>query len=197
MIQLSGDLGWQAQEALDDLHLGIDAGRSVVTATHNFEQKLWGVDTLSAHSFDYDSSHEDLAAFFDGLFRELLSLREELDALEKGELHFVLEQEAAEKSGAPWLVRHRKIVNDEVKEEARIAKKLLQRVHHVFLELKAKFAEGEHMFAVDLEKAQVTQMKLQERHAEEEIKYFIERLLAFFVAYENILRKELARLERA
>lgn len=97
MVELTGELGEEAQEVLNDLHIGIDAGKKIATATHDFELKLLAIDNVIMHiQFNY-MEHEDLNEFFMEISDELVELRDELEALKKGKIHVILEEEAAEK----------------------------------------------------------------------------------------------------
>ena len=196
MVDLTGELGEEAQEVLNDLHIGIDAGKKIANTTHDFETKLLAIDMLIMHiNFNY-MEHEDLNEFFMEISDEIVELRDELEALEKGEIHIVLEEEAAEKKGTSWILKHRKKVEDEIKEEADIDKAILQKIHQAFRSLKEKFSQVDHLFSVDIEKATVKNVKLELEEAEEEVKHILERLMGFFVTYEKIFREELERLEK-
>ena len=117
MVDLTGELAEEAQEVLNDLHIGIDAGKKIATAAHDFEIKLLAMDKLIMHiQFNY-GEHEDLTAFFGEISDEIVQLREGLEVLEKGAIHVVLNEEAADKRGAFWTLRHRKKIEEEVKEE--------------------------------------------------------------------------------
>lgn len=194
MIKLTGEYGEEAQEVLKDLHLGIDAGKNIITATHNFEIKLLAMDMLIMHiNFKYEQ-HQDLTEFFMEISDELVRLREELSALEKGEIHVILEEKAAEKRGISWMLRHIKKVKKKIKEESDLDKAILQRVARVFQELTDKFSQVDHLFSVNLQKATVTEIKLELEEAEKELQHILEQLLGFFITYNKIFRKELERL---
>lgn len=196
MGKLTGELGEEAQEVLNDLHLGINAGKKIATTTHDFEVKLLAMDMLIMHiQFNY-AEHEDLNEFFMEISDEIVKLREELEALEKGEIHVVLKEEAAEKEGVSWILKHRNKVEDEIKEEADIDKAILRRIYQVFRSLKAKFSQVEHLFTVDIGKAKVKEIKLELEEAEKEVKHILEKLMGFFVTYEKIFHEELKRLEK-
>ena len=196
MVDLTGELGEEAQEVLNDLHIGIDAGKKIANTTHDFEVKLLAIDMLIMHiQFNY-MEHEDLNEFFMEISDEIVELRDELEALEKGEIHVILEEEAAEKKGTSWILKHRKKIEDEIKNEADIDKAILQKIYQAFSSLKEKFSQVDHLFSVDIEKATVKNVKLELEEAEEEVKHILERLMGFFVTYEKIFRKELERLEK-
>ena len=196
MVELTGELAEEAQEVLKDLHIGIDAGKKIVLATHDFEVKLLAIDMLIMHiQFNY-MEHEDLNEFFMEISDEIVELRDTLESLEKGEVHLVLEEEAAEKRGTSWVFKHRKKVEDEIKEETDILKVDLEILHQFFKRLKEKFSQVDHLFSVDIEKATLTEVKLELEEAEEEVKHILERLMGFFATYEKIFSDELKRLER-
>ncbi len=196
MVDLTGELGEEAKEVLNDLHFGIDAVKKIATATHDFVLKLLAIDMLIMHIKSNYAEHEDLHQFFMEISDELVELRDELEDLEKGEIHVVLDEEAAKKRGTSWILKHRKKVEDEIKEEVDIDKEILQKIHNVFMRLKEKFSQVDHLFSVDIEKATVKNVRLELEEAEEEVKHILERLMGFFVTYENIFRKELERLEK-
>ncbi|MBT3450507.1 hypothetical protein HN652_01075 [archaeon] len=194
MVELTGMMGEEAQEVLNDLHIGIDANKKIITKTHDFEIKLLAIDMLIMHiEFNY-MEHEDLNEFFKEISDKIIELREELDILEKGEIHVILEQKSAEKMGTGWILKHRKKVEDEIKKETDIEKKILQKIHQTFKILKEKFSQVDHLFSVDIENATVKETRLELEEAEEEIKHILEKLMGFFVTYNKIFRMELERL---
>ena len=196
MVELTGELGEEAQKVLNDLHIGIDAGKKMVTATHDFEVKLLAIDMLIGHIQLNYMKHEDLTDFFMEISDEIVELRDELEALKKGEIHVILEEEAAGKKGTSWILKHRKRIDDELKEEVDIDNAILQKIHQAFRSLKEKFSQVDHLFSIDIKKATVKTIELDLEEAEKEVKHILERLMGFFITYEKIFRKELERLEK-
>ena len=195
MVKLTGDFWEEAQEVLSDLHVGIDAGKKIAIATHDFETKLLAIDMLFMHiEFNY-VEHEDLHQFFVEISEELVELRNELGVLEKGKIHVVLDEEAAKKIGTAWILKHRKKFKNEIKEEINIDKKILQKISLTFSSLKEKFSQVEHLFEIDVDKAIVKEVKLELKESENEVKHIIERLIGFFITYEKIFNEELNKLK--
>ena len=158
MVELAGELAEEAQEVLNDLHLGIDVGKKIVSATHDFEIKLSAVDMLFMHiDFNY-SDNDDLNDFFVDVSDTLVNLGEELEALKKGAIHLILEEEAAEKRGTSWVLKHRKKVGDEIKEEIEVDSKIIKKTHLAFIKLTRLFWDAEHLFSVNIKKATIKAM---------------------------------------
>ena len=88
-MELTGELAQEAQEALNDLHKGIDSGKNIVTSTHNFEIKLHAVDTALGHIHMNFMDAEDLVAFTFDIADEIIELREDIAQLEKEEIHII------------------------------------------------------------------------------------------------------------
>src|SRR3989344_1146307 len=188
MAELSGEMG---AEALKDLHAGIEAGKKIVTATHDFETKLLAIDTVIGHiHFNYQE-HEDIMDLFLRLSDEVVQLCGELDGLKKGEIHLVVLEEAAAKRGTVWILKHRKKLQQERMKEAEVDRQIIAKIHTFFLKVKEIFTEAEHPFKVDIKKAKITRIKLELEEKEQEMKHILEQLLRFVAAYERIFRQAL------
>lgn len=191
MVKLIGEFGEEAQEALRDLHRGIDAGKSIVTAVHDFEIKLSAVDIVIGHiEFNY-SHYEGLYAFFTELSDMIVELRDELEQLEKGEIHFVLEEEAAKKKSTQWILMHRKAIEEVIKEEKEVDKQIIRKIHRAFVKLRKLFIKSEHLFSLYIRKTEIKKFKLKLEEDEEQVKHILEQLMRFIFAYEKIFKRAL------
>ena len=195
MAELTGEMGAEAQEALKDLHTGIEAGKKIVTATHDFETKLLAIDTVIGHiHFNYQE-HEDIMDLFLRLSDEVVQLCGELSGLKKGEIHLVVLEEAATKQGTAWVLKHRKKLQQERMKEAEVDRQVIAKIHTFFLKAQEIFTEAEHLFKVDIKKAKVTRIKLELEEKEQEMKHILEQFLQFVVAYERIFKQALEGLK--
>ena len=195
MAELTGEMGAEAQEALKDLHTGIEAGKKIVTATHDFETKLLAIDTVIGHiHFNYQE-HEDIMDLFLRLSDEVVQLCGELVGMKKGEIHLVVLEEAAAKQGTAWVLKHRKKLQQERMKEAEVDRQIIAKIHAFFLDIQKIFTEAEHLFKVDIKKAKITRIKLELEEKEQEMKHILEQLLRFVAAYERIFRQALEGLK--
>ena len=186
MVELTGELAEEAQEVLNDLHVGIDVGKHIVTATHDFETKLLATDMLFMH-IDFNYSHyEDLNGFFVEVSETIVELRDELEALGKGEIHILLEEEATEKKSTKWALKHRKKIEEEIKEEIEVDINIIKKIQVALVKIRRFFEEAEHLFSIHIKTATVEKMKIELEEGEEEVKHILRTLLQFILVYEKI-----------
>ncbi|MBI2666547.1 hypothetical protein HYX13_02955 [Candidatus Woesearchaeota archaeon] len=191
MVTLTGELAEEAQQVLEDLHRGIDAGKKAVTATHDFETKLLAMDMLIMHlHFNY-AEHEGLIEFFIQISECIVALRDELEALNLGEIHIIIQEEATEKKSPLWVFKHRKKVKKRIVQEQELEREMLQKVAAAWKKMYQKFQEAEELFVVDLKKIKVKEIYLELEEKHEEVKHILERLLGFFGAYQHFLQQQL------
>ncbi len=108
---------------------------------------------------------------------ELMLLYARLQEKEKHCLHIVLEEEAAQKKGKRWVLKHRKIVEGDIKEEIDLEKEIIVDIRKTFMGVKEKLDPTTHI------------------EDDEESKHILERLSSFVTFYEDIFRQFLAKLE--
>ena len=194
MVQLTGGFAEEAQGVLDTLHIGIDVGKRIVIASHDFTTKLSAVDMVFMHTQmeyqDYDELHE----FFVDVSDVLVELRDELDALRKGEIYFIVKLEAAEKR-KNWTLTHFKKIKKELHQVEDVDRKIFFVIHAALEKVRQLFQQAEHLFELDIKKATVD-VKVELEEGEEEVKHILERLIQFILAYEQIFKKELKKLKR-
>ena len=46
-----------------------------------------------------------------------MELRDDLEKLRKGQIHFIVKEEATEKKGRKWILKHRKKVEEEIQDQ--------------------------------------------------------------------------------
>ncbi|MCK4590003.1 MAG: hypothetical protein KAT77_06165 [Nanoarchaeota archaeon] len=179
MVDLTGEVAEEAQEALNDLHHGIDIGQKIVTATHSLENKLLSLDLVFTHiSFNYDQNIIDFFWEMQEIIEELVAF---LESEERKELHIVAEEKAALKLGKKWVLKHREVVEEEIKKEILVEKEIIQKIHEVFTKIKT-LIEKKQIFTQHHEKAA-------------EVKHILEKLFHFFSTYEQIFKKLIKELE--
>jgi len=171
-MKLTRDNSELIQNAMDILHKGIDVGKRTVEAEHQFEHKLLAFQNLLAMQEDYPEEEATFSLF--DVIEILEELGNELAALEKGEVHIVLEEEAVAKKGPRWVVKHRKKIENEVRKEKIVSKKIIKKIHLAFVKVKE---------ILDTESEN------------EEVRQIMENLLAFFNTYEEIFKNVLTELK--
>jgi len=179
MIKLTGELAEETQEILNDLHEGIDVGRKIITTTHSLENKLLGLDLIFSHiSFNYDQPVID---FFWEIQEEVEELVEFLKTEEKHGLHIIAQEQAAEKRGKKWILKHREIIEEEIKQEKEIDIAIVKKIHQTFLKIK-EFIDQKQIFAKHHNKAA-------------ELNHIIQKIFHFFSTYEHLFRRYLKELK--
>lgn len=193
-MKLTGEMAEEAEQSLENLRQGIDVDKKIITSAHDFEVKLASIEILINHLHLNYWDHDD-RDFFLQIPDLITELWAEIQALEKGEMHILLEEEAAQKLGKKWVIKHRKKIGEEIKEETRVDKKIIQDLHQAFVDLKQHFAQAEHLFTADLNQGKVKKINAELGEKEKEFKHIIERLLQFIQAYEQIFREYLKELK--
>jgi len=185
MVELTGMFGEEIKLALEALHEGIDAGKKTVKATHDFESKLIAIDQLLMFVHE-DYWQEDIGQLLIEISDKIKALREELEALEKGEIHIILEEEATKKKSAFWILKHRKKIEEEIKEEIEVSINIIKKLEATFVSIKALFVKSKHIFSVNIGKATINKIKIELEEGEEEVKHILEKLMQFILAYEHL-----------
>ncbi len=180
------------------LQKGIDVGKRVVTATHDFEFKLHDAQGVIYYLLSKFGGHGAIKDLLESVLAEVRGLINALQMERKGFLRIVLEEQAEEKKMRRVVFKFRK--EEQYDERGRWLRKkrieeneadqvLIQVYHGYFERMKSLFERGEHIFVADLEKAQIKQVKVELGVAEKSFKKFMEGLLGYFVVYEKILRE--------
>lgn len=193
MVELTGDFGPLIQELLEDLHSGIDAGKKTVHAVHDFDAKLQALnEALGLLGMDY-MEFPEIHGLFTLIGGEVEDLSKQLEILGKKELHILLEEEAAEAKGKKWILKHRKLVEGEIKSEKELEAEIVRIIHKAFVQIRKEFTDMEHLFEVDISKAEVTSVKEELKEFEEEFRHVMEKLMQFFAFYEHFFQQQLAK----
>lgn len=108
--------------------------------------------------------------------------RVELSLFDKGGLHLILEEEAAESDGKGWVFRHKQKVKSELYKEKEVLSSHLQKVH-------------EHLKTIREGLLIATSIKIDLEGKEEEFGHIVERILSFFGIYMKFLGDELQKLK--
>ena len=193
MSRFTGMAAEDAEQVLNDLHLGIDVGKKLVTATHQLDDKLASLYILMNHiTMEYP---EEITDFLEKIIVESHDFVPELKKFESEELHLVLLESAAEAVGPRWIFSHRAKVEAELKEESKVVKKHLQHVHKYLLIIQKEFVEAKHLFLVDIEKCKITEMRIDLVGKEKEFEHIIENLLLFLKVYLHLLESKLKEMK--
>ena len=190
------ELGMDEDELTSDLFLHIDHEKKIVKATHSFEDKIAAAEVVIQHLLMmYGYLDEDLMEFIESLEENIGNLHSTLEKDNKQTIHFLLELEAAKKSGKKWVVTHAKKVKNEIKKVEQINQKFLKELHSQLSILKNQFKTAKHIFEVEIEKAQVKSLKIKLEEGEEEVLDILDKLLKFFIVYEHFFEQELKELK--
>ncbi len=197
MVDLTGEFyAEEAQEVINDIHIGIEAGKKIVISTHDFETKLLATDMLFMHLQMEYSEYDELHDFFVEVSEKLVELRDELEELRKGEIHFVISLEAAEKVGRKWSLHHLKKVKGSLKGVSDVSRDAIFRIDKTFEEIKILFNQSDHLFEVSIEEATVGSVKMELEEKEKEVRHILERLLRFILAYEKLFKEALGKVKK-
>ena len=198
MIRLKGEFGEGTKEALRDLHLGIKVGKRIISATHSFEIKLSIIESSIMNHVNFDDQYsEAFIEFFEKITYDIINMRDELEEMEKGEVHIVLEEEAAEKLGTKWILKHINKVEDDIESEIELEKELIEKIHQFIVKIKNYFIEAEHLFSMNIEKSIIKKINIESEENEDEVKHILKNLLLFVLFYEKIFEQTLNDLEEA
>lgn len=177
MVKLTGPLAEEAEEALQDLHRDIDVEKHIATATHNIVDKLISFDYVTAHIAEKHNPDSQAFEFFMDISDELVELREAIRDLEKGHLHVLLEEEAADKMNRKWRIGHLQTIKDYMHRAHEVDTELLHRVHQFLRNMKVKCSEAGIL--------------------DGESEHILENIMKFFATYEKFLMNELALLDKS
>ena len=183
-----------AYEALNDLKESIDIEKEIIIFNHNFENKLLAIDLIIMHFHENYSHHDDLFEVFLELGDLIEDLRKKNEIAGAGELHILLEEEAAQKKSSRWMIAHRRKFSKEKKQFRRLVKVFLKRLHETIVEVRELFTKSSNLFFFEGKKLVKINIDL-DPDEKTEITNIVETLLKVLITYEIFFKEELKKLE--
>ncbi len=187
-------------DSYKSLKKGIDIGEQIVTSTHNFQSKLSEIEILLWKLIDKYSKYDpNLKVFLHNILAEIKEMKKLLTTPYQGELHIVLEEEAALKKSNAWSLKFKKTLitenNKRKLEQIKADEILITILKEHFEKIKNLFNESQYLFSIDIEKVKINEIKIELNKAEEKFKKIMQNLLEIILAYENIFEEAEKRLE--
>ncbi|MFH0701563.1 MAG: hypothetical protein V2A62_03950 [Candidatus Woesearchaeota archaeon] len=186
------------------LYQGIDVSKKIVTASHNFIHKLIDFQSeLWDLSEKYSKYDPRLEPFFKSIITELNGLTHGLTVTQQGEVHILLEKEAALKRSKGWALKYLQktgpggYVAKKKYREREVDKIFIVICKEHFQRMKQLFLEGEELFQVDIRTARILKVKIELGRAEAGFKELMEKVLALILAYEKIFQDAEKELEES
>ena len=171
------------------LERDIDIGKQVVASTHDFNDKLYTIERLLwAMKEQYSKYDQNIGQFLQKAIDEIKSLKRIINTPYQGELHIVLEDKAALKKGEGWVLKYKRKIEKNNIQEIEADEALIYICKEHFERIKNLFIESEHLFSVDIEKAEVNEVKVQLGRAEKRFKEIMQKLLKLILTYESFFK---------
>ena len=161
-------------ELMDQLHLGIDVTNNTVNGLHKMDEKFHHLSAIT-HLLMEEGEFVDFLFDVGEVISDML---EELRMDEAGELHLIAEEEAAEKLGVNWTLKHRARIKKLVLEETEHERRIITIIHNSMVKINSLFEENKEEF-----------------HEDPEIHALCQKFHVLFTFYLNLFQKELKRLE--
>jgi hypothetical protein len=158
---------------MEQLDQGIDINQETVKGLHEMEVQLHAISAIAAHFMQEGEWVEVLTDVSELIWDMLVALKMQED----GELHLIAEEQAAKKLGRNWTLKHRARIKDEILEETKHEKRIIQIITDYMIRINKLFDENQEEF-----------------HEDPEIHELCQRLHRLFNFYLQLFKKELTRL---
>jgi hypothetical protein len=155
------------------LEEGIDVGKETVIGLHKMEENFHKISAIT-HLLMEEGEFVD---FLFELGEKIGDLLNEIKLDEDGELHLVVEGEAAIRLGKAWILSHRARIKERILEENTHAKHIIGIIKKHFELINELFDENKEEF-----------------HEDPEIHALCQKLHKLFIFYLNLFAKELSKL---